>query len=163
VPHEPAARRPGDPPVLIGDASRARAHLGWQPARNSRCRSKTPGNGCRRGNRPEPRSGPDQPSSPDKPSEFACFEDRISLLSIIKFPVSGKKGIKLQVLETIAPFCPVRMMKTVTTRQAKYEFRPRGFPVQATPGPFFRNEANPGFMLPISDTRCRIVTANCAK
>jgi UDP-glucose 4-epimerase len=34
VPHEPAARRPGDPPVLIGDASRARALLGWQPARS---------------------------------------------------------------------------------------------------------------------------------
>ena len=34
VPHEPAARRPGDPPVLIGDASRARAILGWQPTRS---------------------------------------------------------------------------------------------------------------------------------
>ncbi len=31
VPHETAARRPGDPPVLIGDAGRARALLGWQP------------------------------------------------------------------------------------------------------------------------------------
>jgi UDP-glucose 4-epimerase len=34
VPHEPAVRRLGDPPVLIGDASRARALLGWQPARS---------------------------------------------------------------------------------------------------------------------------------
>ncbi len=34
VPYETGARRPGDPPVLIGDASRARALLGWQPARS---------------------------------------------------------------------------------------------------------------------------------
>jgi UDP-arabinose 4-epimerase len=34
VPHEPACRRPGDPPVPIGDASRARALLGWRPARS---------------------------------------------------------------------------------------------------------------------------------
>jgi UDP-glucose 4-epimerase len=34
VPHEPACRRPGDPPVLIGDASRAPALLGWRPARS---------------------------------------------------------------------------------------------------------------------------------
>jgi UDP-glucose 4-epimerase len=34
VPHEPAARRPGDPRVLIGDASRARALLDWHPARS---------------------------------------------------------------------------------------------------------------------------------
>src|SRR5262249_47934719 len=33
VPFETAARRPGDPPVLIGDASRAHALLGWQPTR----------------------------------------------------------------------------------------------------------------------------------
>jgi UDP-glucose-4-epimerase GalE len=31
---EIAERRPGDPPVLIGDASQARALLGWQPARS---------------------------------------------------------------------------------------------------------------------------------
>ena len=30
-----AARRPGDPPVLIGDASRARALLGWKPTRSN--------------------------------------------------------------------------------------------------------------------------------
>ena len=29
-----AARRPGDPPILIGDASRARDVLGWRPARS---------------------------------------------------------------------------------------------------------------------------------
>src|SRR6266699_430864 len=34
VPYETAARRPGDPPVLIGDAGRARTLLGWQPARS---------------------------------------------------------------------------------------------------------------------------------
>jgi UDP-glucose-4-epimerase GalE len=34
VPQEIAARRPGDPPILIGDASRARALLGWEPARS---------------------------------------------------------------------------------------------------------------------------------
>jgi len=34
VPFETAARRPGDPPVLIGDASRAHALLGWKPARS---------------------------------------------------------------------------------------------------------------------------------
>jgi hypothetical protein len=33
-PHEIAGRRPGDPPVLIGDAARARAVLGWQPGRS---------------------------------------------------------------------------------------------------------------------------------
>jgi len=32
---EAAARRPGDPPVLIGDATRARKVLGWSPARSS--------------------------------------------------------------------------------------------------------------------------------
>jgi UDP-glucose 4-epimerase len=31
VPYETAARRRGDPPVLIGDAGRARSLLGWQP------------------------------------------------------------------------------------------------------------------------------------
>jgi UDP-glucose-4-epimerase GalE len=31
---EIAERRPGDPPVLIGDARQARALLGWQPARS---------------------------------------------------------------------------------------------------------------------------------
>src|SRR5262249_14427552 len=34
VPFETAARRPGDPPLLIGDASRAHALLGWQPTRS---------------------------------------------------------------------------------------------------------------------------------
>src|SRR6266566_4717013 len=34
VPYETAARRPGDPPVLLGDAGRARTLLGWQPARS---------------------------------------------------------------------------------------------------------------------------------
>ena len=29
------ARRPGGPPVLIGHATRARAVLGWKPARSS--------------------------------------------------------------------------------------------------------------------------------
>jgi UDP-glucose 4-epimerase len=29
------ARRPGDPPVLIGDANRAHALLGWKPIRSS--------------------------------------------------------------------------------------------------------------------------------
>jgi UDP-glucose-4-epimerase GalE len=32
---EIAARRPGDPPVLIGDASRAHALLGWKPTRSN--------------------------------------------------------------------------------------------------------------------------------
>lgn len=32
VPHRIGARRAGDPPVLIADASRARALLGWEPA-----------------------------------------------------------------------------------------------------------------------------------
>ena len=31
---EAAPRRPGDPPILIGDAERARRVLGWQPARS---------------------------------------------------------------------------------------------------------------------------------
>jgi UDP-glucose-4-epimerase GalE len=31
---ECAARRPGDPPILIGDSSRARAILGWVPSRS---------------------------------------------------------------------------------------------------------------------------------
>jgi UDP-arabinose 4-epimerase len=31
VPHREAARRPGDPPELVADASEARALLGWQP------------------------------------------------------------------------------------------------------------------------------------
>jgi UDP-arabinose 4-epimerase len=35
IPLEIAARRPGDPPVLIGDASRAHALLGWKPARSN--------------------------------------------------------------------------------------------------------------------------------
>jgi UDP-glucose-4-epimerase GalE len=30
-----AARRPGDPPVLIGDATRARELLGWKPTRSN--------------------------------------------------------------------------------------------------------------------------------
>jgi UDP-glucose-4-epimerase GalE len=34
VPSEIAGRRPGDPPVLVGDAGRAHARLGWQPARS---------------------------------------------------------------------------------------------------------------------------------
>jgi UDP-glucose 4-epimerase len=33
VPHRIGPRRAGDPPVLVADASRARAVLGWQPAR----------------------------------------------------------------------------------------------------------------------------------
>jgi UDP-glucose-4-epimerase GalE len=32
---ERAARRPGDPPVLIGSAARARAVLGWRPSRSA--------------------------------------------------------------------------------------------------------------------------------
>jgi UDP-arabinose 4-epimerase len=32
---ETVARRPGDPPVLIGDANRAHALLGWKPIRSS--------------------------------------------------------------------------------------------------------------------------------
>ncbi len=32
---ETAPRRPGDPPVLIGDASRAHALLGWKPTRSN--------------------------------------------------------------------------------------------------------------------------------
>jgi UDP-glucose 4-epimerase len=32
---ETVARRPGDPPVLIGDASRAYALLGWKPTRSN--------------------------------------------------------------------------------------------------------------------------------
>jgi UDP-glucose 4-epimerase len=31
---ETIARRPGDPPVLIGDASRAHALLGWKPVQS---------------------------------------------------------------------------------------------------------------------------------
>lgn len=31
IPHEFAPRRPGDPPVLVADASLARKELGWQP------------------------------------------------------------------------------------------------------------------------------------
>jgi UDP-glucose 4-epimerase len=31
---ENAPRRPGDPPVLIGTADRARSLLGWSPARS---------------------------------------------------------------------------------------------------------------------------------
>ena len=31
---KPAPRRPGDPPILIGSADRARARLGWMPARS---------------------------------------------------------------------------------------------------------------------------------
>jgi len=31
VPVVESARRPGDPPALVGDATRARAELGWQP------------------------------------------------------------------------------------------------------------------------------------
>jgi len=34
VPVEPAPRRPGDPPVLVADASRFRAAYGWAPARS---------------------------------------------------------------------------------------------------------------------------------
>jgi UDP-glucose-4-epimerase GalE len=34
IPSETVARRPGDPPVLIGDASRAHALLGWKPRRS---------------------------------------------------------------------------------------------------------------------------------
>jgi len=29
-----AARRPGDAPVLVGDNAKARAQLGWSPARD---------------------------------------------------------------------------------------------------------------------------------
>ena len=32
VPHRVGSRRPGDPPVLVADAGRARAVLGWEPA-----------------------------------------------------------------------------------------------------------------------------------
>jgi UDP-glucose 4-epimerase len=32
VPHRIGPRRAGDPPVLVADASRARAVLGWEPA-----------------------------------------------------------------------------------------------------------------------------------
>jgi len=32
VPHRIGPRRPGDPPVLVADASRARTVLGWEPA-----------------------------------------------------------------------------------------------------------------------------------
>jgi UDP-glucose 4-epimerase len=32
VPHRVGPRRAGDPPVLVADASRARAVLGWEPA-----------------------------------------------------------------------------------------------------------------------------------
>jgi len=32
VPHRFGPRRPGDPPVLVSDASRARAELGWNPS-----------------------------------------------------------------------------------------------------------------------------------
>jgi UDP-glucose-4-epimerase GalE len=35
VPSQTTARRPGDPPVLIGDASRAHALLGWKPTRSN--------------------------------------------------------------------------------------------------------------------------------
>ena len=35
IPSETAARRPGDPPVLIGDARRAHALLGWEPTRSA--------------------------------------------------------------------------------------------------------------------------------
>ena len=35
IPSETAARRPGDPAVLIGDASRAHALLKWQPTRSN--------------------------------------------------------------------------------------------------------------------------------
>jgi UDP-glucose 4-epimerase len=35
VPHENAPRREGDPPRLVGDATRAREVLGWQPKRAS--------------------------------------------------------------------------------------------------------------------------------
>jgi UDP-arabinose 4-epimerase len=35
IPSEIAARRQGDPPVLIGDASRAHALLGWKPIRSN--------------------------------------------------------------------------------------------------------------------------------
>ena len=35
IPSEIAARRPGDPPVLIGDASRAHALLNWHPTRSN--------------------------------------------------------------------------------------------------------------------------------
>jgi UDP-glucose 4-epimerase len=35
VPHEIAARRPGDPPTLVASSERARRTLGWQPAYGS--------------------------------------------------------------------------------------------------------------------------------
>jgi UDP-glucose 4-epimerase len=35
VPYEPAARREGDPPRLVADASRAHALLGWKPKQPS--------------------------------------------------------------------------------------------------------------------------------
>ncbi|GIX17752.1 MAG: hypothetical protein KatS3mg119_1938 [Rhodothalassiaceae bacterium] len=34
IPVEEAPRRPGDPPVLVADSSRARELLGWRPARS---------------------------------------------------------------------------------------------------------------------------------
>ena len=34
IPSEAVQRRPGDPPVLIGGADRARDILGWKPARS---------------------------------------------------------------------------------------------------------------------------------
>ncbi|HEY6057830.1 MAG TPA: NAD-dependent epimerase/dehydratase family protein, partial [Candidatus Limnocylindrales bacterium] len=35
VPQEIGSRRPGDPPVLVASAARAREELGWRPARGS--------------------------------------------------------------------------------------------------------------------------------
>ncbi len=35
IPVEKASRRPGDPPVLVADSSRARAELGWRPTRST--------------------------------------------------------------------------------------------------------------------------------
>jgi UDP-glucose 4-epimerase len=35
VPVTDSARRPGDPPVLVADASRARVELGWSPRYSS--------------------------------------------------------------------------------------------------------------------------------
>ncbi len=39
---------------------------------------------------------------PDNPTKNACFENRISLLSIIEFPVREKQGIRRQPIATIA-------------------------------------------------------------
>jgi hypothetical protein len=110
VPHEPACRRPGDPPVLIGDASRAPALLGWRPARSDLTmqiedawkwmQARQLGAAMFRQNLPEPRAAGSTQFS-DKPNEFTCFEDPISLFSIIKFPVIEKQEISAKSLEAL--------------------------------------------------------------